>query len=606
MRALARLASRSLFGARNASHMASARIHLTETESELCTLLDECSNWIQKEQPDHPFVECRIAGGWVRDKLLGLESNDIDIALSSMMGVAFAENLVQYMESQGKTMRAPAKVARNPDQSKHLETAMVNVLGFDIDVVNLRSEVYAEGSRIPSEITFGTPLQDALRRDITINSLFYNVHSRSVEDFTEKGLADLKAGIIRTPLAPKETFMDDPLRVLRVVRFASRYGYTIEESVRQAILDPDIQAAVRSKISRERVGVELDKMLKAKNPLLSLEMIEDLSLHESIFWLPPPLAEQLSGATAPRLQGLHAAKILNSFLEQGPSPTPSETPTESSGSLPRIHPIMLGKATSPDVKRRLFLAAALTPYKGLTLPDKKRLVPATETVIREGLKLGTQNHYMDGIPALFDAHLHLSRPLLSRFIPATSLEPSSSSTSPSATLSPALGTTLRSTIGLTLREKSVRDPNTGSEWSSSVLFSLVLDLIEEGAWDNELNKLDEDKSRPLLEMYNAFAGKVEELNLHTAIDDPPLLNGREVCTALSISPGPQMSLINALIIEWQLSHPELGKEECIEWLKGEQAAGRLPAAPAKQQRVDDGKRKAGQEGKPGKKAKKAE
>lgn len=69
-----------------------------------------------------------------------------------MMGVPYAEHLVQFMSSKGETMREPAKIARNPEQSKHLETAMVNVLGLDIDLVNLRSEVYAEGSRIPTEV----------------------------------------------------------------------------------------------------------------------------------------------------------------------------------------------------------------------------------------------------------------------------------------------------------------------------------------------------------------------------------------------------------------------------------------------------------------------
>jgi tRNA nucleotidyltransferase (CCA-adding enzyme) len=85
-------------------------------------------------------------------QLLGLNSNDIDVALSTMMGVAFAEHLVQFMSQRGHVMREATTIARNPDQSKHLETAMVNVLGLDIDLVNLRSEVYAEGSRIPSEV----------------------------------------------------------------------------------------------------------------------------------------------------------------------------------------------------------------------------------------------------------------------------------------------------------------------------------------------------------------------------------------------------------------------------------------------------------------------
>lgn len=109
---------------------------------------------------------------------------------------------------------------------------------------------------------FGTPLEDALRRDITINTMFYNVHTREVEDHLGKGMDDLRNGIIRTPLAPRETFQDDPLRVLRCVRFAGRFGFTLTPEVRDAALDPEIQGVLVSKITRERVGEEVDKMVK--------------------------------------------------------------------------------------------------------------------------------------------------------------------------------------------------------------------------------------------------------------------------------------------------------------------------------------------------------
>ena len=121
------------------------------------------------------------------------------------MGHPFAEYFVSFVESKDLPIKTVVKIESNPDQSKHLETARTTVLGVDLDFVNLRSEEYAADSRIPTEVvsvmvihflfyfmlttllgkTFGTPLQDALRRDITINALFYNVHSRAVEDFTE-------------------------------------------------------------------------------------------------------------------------------------------------------------------------------------------------------------------------------------------------------------------------------------------------------------------------------------------------------------------------------------------------------------------------------------
>lgn len=172
--------------ASNRAHIvANMEIHLTEQESQLCTLLDECTQYMKETEGIE--TTCRIAGGWVRDKLLGHQCHDIDIALSEMMGVDFAQRFVKYCsEIKDVPVKGVTKIESNPEQSKHLETARTTVLGSEIDFVNLRSEKYAEDSRIPTQVTFGTPLQDALRRDITINTLFYNVHSRSVEDHTGK------------------------------------------------------------------------------------------------------------------------------------------------------------------------------------------------------------------------------------------------------------------------------------------------------------------------------------------------------------------------------------------------------------------------------------
>lgn len=85
-------------------------------------------------------------------QLLGKESNDIDIALSSIMGIAFAELFVPFLEDRGIQVRNVTKIARNPEQSKHLETCTATLMGMGIDFVNLRSEEYAVGSRIPTKI----------------------------------------------------------------------------------------------------------------------------------------------------------------------------------------------------------------------------------------------------------------------------------------------------------------------------------------------------------------------------------------------------------------------------------------------------------------------
>ncbi|KAF5184715.1 Cca trna nucleotidyltransferase protein [Thalictrum thalictroides] len=135
-----------------------------------------------------------------------------------MLGREFCEKVNEYLSSIGEEKQGIGVIQCNPDQSKHLETARMRLYDIWIDFVNLRSEDYSENSRIPT-MKFGTAKDDAYRRDLTINSLFYNINTNSVEDFTRRGLADLMSGKIVTPLAPKETFLDDPLRVLRAIRF---------------------------------------------------------------------------------------------------------------------------------------------------------------------------------------------------------------------------------------------------------------------------------------------------------------------------------------------------------------------------------------------------
>ena len=115
----------------------------------------------------------------------------------------------------------------------------MRIHGVMIDLVNLRSEKYTEESRVPT-IDIGTPEEDAYRRDLTINSLFYNINEKKVEDFTGKGIEDLKNGTIRTPLEPLQTFLDDPLRVLRTIRFATRFDFHIIDEIYEAAKDPRV------------------------------------------------------------------------------------------------------------------------------------------------------------------------------------------------------------------------------------------------------------------------------------------------------------------------------------------------------------------------------
>ena len=245
----------------------SKTITLTDQEAKLRQLLLDVSEYIGTLD-GYARPELRITGGWVRDKLLGSQSMDVDIGINTMTGLKFGNLLKQYLDQPEINAKYDqiilgrlAKIEANPEKSKHLETVTTTILGLDIDLVNLRKETYTEDSRTPT-MEFGTPEEDALRRDATINALFYNLTTGEVEDFTGRGLQDMERKVIKTPLAPVQTFKDDPLRILRCIRFASRLGYQIAEEDEQAMMDNDIKNELKRKISRERVGVEITKMLK--------------------------------------------------------------------------------------------------------------------------------------------------------------------------------------------------------------------------------------------------------------------------------------------------------------------------------------------------------
>ncbi|KAF8845429.1 hypothetical protein BDN67DRAFT_1065287 [Paxillus ammoniavirescens] len=514
-------------------------IRLTDAENKLCKLLDEFTRHLKEEEGI--VTACRINGGWVRDKLLGHDCNDVDICLADMMGVPFVERFVTFLsEKKHLPVHKVTKIESNPEQSKHLETARTSLFDIDLDFVNLRSEEYTEHSRIPTEVKFGTPLEDALRRDLTINTLFYNIHTRSVEDHTEKGLDDLRKGIIRTPLPSLQTFYDDPLRVIRCVRFASRLGFEMTPELEAAARDQGIQEALASKISRERIGEELDKMMKGVEPLRAVQIIHDLSLYRSIFHVPAEITDIASASVAASELSLTACTILHNLL------SPSSLDTHQSTIRP--HPTLVSQALNDKAtKARIFLAASLFPFAGITYKDHKQKVhPLVEAVVREGLKLGNKNYYLDGIQALYDA---------AAIMKGLSLDEDRFRT-PSE----------RVAIGLLLRHTKVHKPMSGSHWSSSLLFSLVCELVPLG------NGEEADKC---IQRYNVFTSRVEELGLDKSVDAKPLLNGNDIISVVGGKPGPHTAIMLAKVVEWQLEHPEGDKHACMNWLKEEHSSGRF-------------------------------
>ncbi|GMF64808.1 unnamed protein product [Phytophthora lilii] len=355
-------------------------VKLTPAEEKLFAFLLDVA-----AQPAADGAVLRVAGGWVRDKLLGRDSDDVDIVLDRMTGRAFADLVNAHETAQGRPARAVGVIKANPEQSKHLETATMQIgedMGW-VDFVNLRAETYAsEDNRIPT-VEIGTPQQDAERRDFTINSLFYNLATKQVEDYTGRGVEDLKNGRLRTPLKPRVTFLDDPLRVLRAVRFASRFNCTLEEDLRAAAQLEEVRVALVRKVSRERVGKELSGMLtgSAAHPERALRLLHELHLCESVF-LPSALLEKTPVC---RPDG-EVEKVEENVWDQCyayVSEMYQHLASKSAGGVLDVDSIAASKKHELQVR---ILASLLLPFRGLCVLDKRRKSVAT-FVVQDSLKL---------------------------------------------------------------------------------------------------------------------------------------------------------------------------------------------------------------------------
>ena len=177
---------------------------------------------------DTPYAgRLYLVGGMLRDRALGLPlSGDLDLVLE---GDAVA--LARFLFEKGLSRHFPVLYPR-------FGTAMLSLSTGDgecaVELVTARSERYQPDSRKP-DVTAGTIRDDVLRRDFTINTLLENVHSGEILDITGAAWSDLAEGVLRTPVDPRITFFDDPLRMLRAIRFAARFGFKIDDAAWEAI-----------------------------------------------------------------------------------------------------------------------------------------------------------------------------------------------------------------------------------------------------------------------------------------------------------------------------------------------------------------------------------
>ena len=202
-------------------------------------------------------------GGCVRDELMGCEIKDIDLCVSLPSGgIRFAE----WLRDKRYAMKG---VTVYPNYG----TAMLHLKAFpdvELEFVQTRKEKYIDHSCRNPETAFGSIEEDCMRRDLTINALYTNVSTGEVVDITGKGVNDIRNHVVRTPAAPDLTYDDDPLRILRCIRFASRYGWEIEQDTYDGMVRNVQRLAI---ITKERVRDELDKMLTCQHPVMAMELL---------------------------------------------------------------------------------------------------------------------------------------------------------------------------------------------------------------------------------------------------------------------------------------------------------------------------------------------
>ena len=231
---------------------------------------DKLHNLVQSisEVVQETGLEAYLVGGVVRDLFLDRATKDIDIAVHGD-GIEFAEQLAAHLK-KGRVVKY-----------EEFGTAMVPINGFTIEVATARSEQYGADSRKP-EVKKGNMEDDMKRRDFTINALAMSLNPDNIYELIDvfNGMQDLKKGLIRTPLDPIETFSEDPLRILRAIRFATQLGFYIQDETFEAISEVKDRIEI---ISQERITEELKKIIKSdRSPSLGFKLMDKCGLLEII------------------------------------------------------------------------------------------------------------------------------------------------------------------------------------------------------------------------------------------------------------------------------------------------------------------------------------
>jgi poly(A) polymerase len=252
------------------------------------------------ELADTTGTEIYVIGGYVRDIFLNRPSKDIDILVIG--------NGIKFAEAAGKLLQTKVSVFKN------FGTAMLKFDGLEIEFVGARKESYRQESRKPI-VENGTLEDDQKRRDFSINAMALGLNTANFGNLLDPfdGVKDLERKLMRTPLDPIETFSDDPLRMMRAIRFATQLDFTISPDAFEAIKKNSERIKI---VSAERVTDELNKIILAKKPSIGFIYLFDTGLLKEFF---PQMADlygvEVIGGKGHKDNFYHTLQVLDNLAE---------------------------------------------------------------------------------------------------------------------------------------------------------------------------------------------------------------------------------------------------------------------------------------------------
>jgi len=477
----------------------------------------------------------RVAGGWVRDKILGRQSDDIDVTIDNISGLEFARSVARYLGCNDSVGVIPS----NPEKSKHIETAVLKIDNYEVQFTGFRKESYNDNSRIP-KVEIGDLSEETYRRDFTINSLYYNLNTGEIEDISGQGIDDIQNRIIRLMVPTRDmwsrmginddaeanikSITDDPLRLLRAVRFATRFGFDIDESVVSAASDPGVINSFIQKISRERMQIEFRKIMSGPNPHRALMILRDWGLFDIILPLPSGYMDWDMDQNTIH----HSMNIWNHTM----------TALENIRFLAEMYNI--------STEDTFIISLAIL------LHDVGKLNPNCHGVKRDhrGTRTTYYDHEKHSIFAIKDMLVGLPGIKNSEIKRVCQLVLGSSRANPMYTSGHNECNLSRKSICKFVRFM-------GEDWKLALVVSLA---------DATAKKRDGLHTFGFT-YHSNMMDRIRDIGPQSIIDMRTMLDGEEISEIVGVAPGPWLGRVVKRLLEWQFQNPEATKKDAENYIR---------------------------------------